>query len=47
MSKYSNLKFFDSNSDELNLKYDTTALSWSGVVYIPEVSVGLYETLTI
>ena len=47
MSKYSNLKFFDSNSDELNLKYDTTTLSWSGVVYIPEVSVGLYETLTI
>ena len=46
MSKYSNLKFFDSNSDELNLKYDATTQSWSGVVYLPEVSVGLYETLT-
>jgi len=47
MSKYSNLKFFDSNSDELNLNYDISEESWSGVVYIPEVSVGLYETVTI
>jgi len=47
MSKYSNLKFFDSNSDELNLNYDSTTFSWSGIVYIPEVSIGLYETLTI
>ncbi len=47
MSKYSNLKFFDSNSDELNLNYDSTTQSWNGIVYLPEVSVGLYETLTI
>jgi hypothetical protein len=47
MGKYSNLKFFDSNSDELNLNYDSDAESWSGMVYLPEVSVGLYETLTI
>jgi hypothetical protein len=47
MSKYSNLKFFDSNSDELNLKYDSDAESWEGIVYLPEVSTGLYETLTV
>jgi hypothetical protein len=47
MSKYSKFKFFDSNSDELNLKYDSTKQSWEGIVYLPEVSTGLYETLTI
>jgi len=47
MSKYSNLKFFDSNSDELNLNYDSITQAWDGIVYLPEVSVGLYETLTI
>lgn len=47
MSKYSNFKFFDSNSNELNLKYDSTKQSWEGIVYLPEVSTGLYETLTL
>ena len=47
MAKYSNLKFFDSNSDELNLKYDSNTDTWQGIVYLPEVSTGLYETLTI
>jgi len=47
MPKYSNLKFFDSNSDELNLKYDSATESWEGIVYLPEVSTGLYETLTV
>jgi len=47
MAKYSNLKFFDSNSDELNLTYDSTGETWQGIVYLPEVSTGLYETLTV
>jgi len=47
MAKYSNLKFFDSNSDELNLTYDSTEETWQGIVYLPEVSTGLYETLTV
>lgn len=47
MGKYSNLKFFDSNSDELNLVYDEVNEVWGGMIYLPEVSTGLYETLTI
>jgi len=47
MGKYANLKFFDNNSDELNLVYDEVNEVWEGMVYLPEVSVGLYETLTI
>jgi len=47
MGKYANLKFFDGNSDELNLVYDETNEIWGGIVYLPEVSVGLYETLSI
>ena len=47
MGKYANLKFFDGNSDELNLVYDEANEVWGGIVYLPEVSVGLYETLSI
>ena len=47
MSKYSYLRFFNGVENELNLNYDSTNEKWSGVVYLPEVSVGLYETLNL
>jgi hypothetical protein len=42
-----NLRFFDSNSDDLNLLFNQDTNIWEGVCYLPEVSTGLYETLTI
>lgn len=44
---YNNLRFFDSDSNDLNLLYDVDSDSWQGVVYLPVVSAGLYETLTL
>lgn len=44
---YKNLRFFDSESNDLNLLYNSTTNIWEGVCYLPNVSVGLYETLTI
>lgn len=44
---YSNLRFFDSNGDDLNLVYDSAKDLYQGVVYLPVVSTGLYETLTL
>lgn len=42
-----NLRFFDSESNDLNLLYNSTTNIWEGVCYLPKVSTGLYETLTI
>lgn len=47
MSKYSGLRFFNGVENELNLKYDGTSEKWSGTVYLPEVSTGLYETFNL
>ena len=44
---YNNLRFFDNDSNELNLVWDVDSNQWRGVVYLPEVSTGLYETLTL
>ena len=44
---YNNLRFFDSNGDELNMLYDSDLDLYQGVVYLPLVSAGLYETLTL
>lgn len=44
---YQNLLFFDSESNELNLLYNSDLGIWEGVSYLPKVSTGLYETLTI
>ena len=44
---YKNLRFFDSESNDLNLLYNSTTNIWEGICYLPNVSVGLYETLTI
>ena len=47
MAKYENLKFFDSQSNDLNMSYDSTLEKWTGTIYLPEVSEGLFETTTI
>ena len=44
---YSNLRFFDSDSNDLNLVFNTDLDLWQGVVYLPLVSTGLYETFTL
>jgi len=44
---YPNLRFFDSESNDLNLLYNSDTNIWEGVCYLPIVSTGLYETLTI
>lgn len=44
---YNKLRFFDSESNSLNLVYNSDRELWEGNCYLPEVSTGLYETLTI
>ncbi len=44
---YNKLRFFDSESNDLNLLYNSETNIWEGVCYLPTVSTGLYETLTI
>ena len=44
---YDNLKFFDSNSDQLNFVYNAELGYYQGNIYLPLVSAGLYETSTI
>ena len=44
---YNNLRFFDSDSNDLNLVFNTDLDLWQGVAYLPLVSTGLYETLTL
>ena len=47
MGKYSNLRFFNGASHELNFNYDSVSESWDGIIYAPRVSVGLYETINL
>ena len=47
MGKYSNLRFFNGASHELNFNYDSVSESWDGIIYAPKVSVGLYETVNL
>ena len=44
---YKNLRFYDNDSNDLNLIYNDELDIWQGVVYLPLVSAGLYETLTL
>jgi hypothetical protein len=44
MTKYQNLRFFNGASGELDFSYDSTQELWTGSIYMPKVSVGLYET---
>ncbi len=47
MSKYANLRFFNGTSGELNFNYDADAELWDGIIFVPKVSVGLYETVNL
>jgi hypothetical protein len=47
MSKYANLRFFNGTSGELNFNYDADAELWDGIIFVPKVSVGLYETINL
>jgi hypothetical protein len=47
MSKYSNLRFFNGTSGELNFNYDNNLELWDGIIFAPRVSVGLYETINL
>jgi hypothetical protein len=40
---YSNLRFFDKSGNPCNFAYDPTTDTWSGTMYFPRVSTGLYE----
>ena len=44
MLKYQNLRFFNGTSGELDFLYDEDLQSWSGTIFMPRVSTGLYET---
>lgn len=44
---YKYLHFFDNKESNLNLRYDSTDGIWKGNVFIPEVSVGLYESTNV
>ncbi len=44
MLKYQNLRFFNGTSGELDFFYDETLQTWSGTIFMPKVSTGLYET---
>ncbi len=44
---YTKLRFFDSQSNDLNLLYNSEKAIWEGICFLPKVSTGLYETLTI
>ena len=44
---YQNLRFFDSDSNQINLTYNIDEGYHEGNIYLPTVSTGLYETVTI
>ena len=44
---YQNLRFFDNNSNELNLTYDNVLGYSKGTIFLPEISTGLYETINL
>lgn len=44
---YQNLRFFDNNSNELNLEFNSDLGYSEGSVFLSEVSTGLYETLNL
>jgi len=44
---YKFLSFHDKTGTDLNFFYDSNVGAWIGDIYIPEVSVGLYETINI
>ena len=43
MANWSNLHFFDKNGKAYNFSYDAADDKWTGNIYLPAVSVGLFE----
>lgn len=43
MQYWKHLEFFDKNGKNLNFEYDSTNDKWMGNLYLPQVSVGLFE----
>ena len=43
MANWSNLHFFDKNGKAYNFSYDSANDKWTGNIYLPEVSIGLFE----
>jgi len=43
MNRWEHLYFFDKNGKYYNFEYDSTNDMWTGNIYLPEVSVGLFE----
>ena len=43
MANWSNLHFFDKNGKAYNFSYDSAEDKWTGEIYLPAVSVGLFE----
>jgi len=42
-NNWQHLNFFDKNGKYYNFDYDTSADKWTGTIYLPEVSIGLFE----
>jgi len=45
--RYQDLLFFDKNGNSLNFAYDESSQSWYGSMYLPRVSVNLFEVAQI
>ena len=43
MQNWKYLQFFDKNGRNYNFEYDETLNKWSGNIFLPQVSVGLFE----
>jgi len=42
-NNWQHLNFFDKNGKYYNFDYDTSSDKWTGSIYLPEVSIGLFE----
>ena len=43
VNNWKHLNFFDKGGKYLNFDYDPSEDKWSGTMYLPEVSIGLFE----
>jgi hypothetical protein len=43
VNNWKHLNFFDKNGKYLNFNYNQSEDMWSGTMYLPEVSIGLFE----
>ena len=43
MANWKHLFFFDKNGKNYNMAYDSTTDKWSGDIFLPQVSIDLFE----